>query len=166
MFVSKKKYDWLQRRLTETERQRDEYLGNAVKKTGEIHQLTGRIFEAENNLRAKVAECERLQEELTSVKEKYTAEVQKNFELVEMLAAECMDHKSLTNFERIKAMTVEEMTKVIAGRIWYFMCDCDSSQQLKCERFGQKPAGGCKECVDEDVKYWLESEVQEDESTN
>lgn len=85
MFVSKKKYDRLQSRLTAAERQRDEYLGNSVKKTGEIHRLTGRIFEAENNLRAKVAECERLQEELTSVKEKYTAEVQKNFKLVEML---------------------------------------------------------------------------------
>lgn len=69
----------------------------------------------------------------------------------------------MTNYERIKAMTVEEMANVIAERIWYFMCDCDSNQQLKCERAGQKPAGGCKECVDEDVKYWLESEVQEDD---
>lgn len=86
MFVSKNKYDRLQSRLTAAEQVKDNYFEKAVKETKENYKLTGKIFELENNLRAKVAECERLQEELTAVKEKYTAAVQENFELVEKLA--------------------------------------------------------------------------------
>ena len=36
---------------------------------------------------------------------------------VQTAAAECMDHKPLTNFERIKAMTVEEMAEFLQDLI-------------------------------------------------
>lgn len=69
----------------------------------------------------------------------------------------------LRKYEAIKVMSVEEMAKVIAEKIWASMCDCNDMQQLRCEHYKGKPAGGCIECITKDVEEWLESEVQEDE---
>lgn len=71
---------------------------------------------------------------------------------VQTAAAECMDHKPLTNFERIKAMTVEEMAKLLA-EIGYDGCTFCPAKVL------------CEEMVlscENIIKLWLESEVQEE----
>ncbi len=86
MFVSKKKYDRLQSRLTAAEHMKDEYFNHSVKKTGEIYKLNEKLFELENKLSAKETECEKLLKDNAELKVKYTETAHKNFELVEMLA--------------------------------------------------------------------------------
>ena len=55
---------------------------------------------------------------------------------VQTAAEECIDHKSLTNYERIKAMTVEEMAEMLCETLEF-------------------------EIEYDVVLQWLESEVEE-----
>lgn len=57
----------------------------------------------------------------------------------------------MTNFEKIKTMTVEEMAKLLdEGECWH------------CVRYKTQTALECLGCVCADgVKQWLESEVEE-----
>ncbi|MBR5306866.1 MAG: hypothetical protein IKU47_08080 [Oscillospiraceae bacterium] len=70
---------------------------------------------------------------------------------VQTAAQECIDHKPLTNFERIKAMSLEEMAMFITTT--YIGADpwCDRH----CEMQGED---NCNRCL----AKWLNSEVQEE----
>lgn len=74
---------------------------------------------------------------------------------VQTAAEECIDHKSLTNYERIKAMTVEEMAAAIYNGISSDPCDY-------CEHNAMYCAAQCKDMSHtEIIAKWLESEVEE-----
>ena len=70
------------------------------------------------------------------------------FEKMQATARECIDHKSVTQFDRIKAMSVEEMAE--------FICSIYDDTRDKCI------AGYTIPNYDEDnIGYWLNLEVEE-----
>ncbi|MBQ7815786.1 MAG: hypothetical protein IJ339_00320 [Oscillospiraceae bacterium] len=69
---------------------------------------------------------------------------------VQTAAEECIDHKPLTNFERIKAMTVEEIA------VFFAKAKADLERTYR-QVIAYKVAD-----VNENIE-WLESEVQEDD---
>lgn len=74
---------------------------------------------------------------------------------VQAAARECIDHKPLTNFERIKTMTVEEL---IDWCRYKFDCPyCPAWEYCGAEDIAE--AGNCKSAL----KIWLEKEVQEND---
>lgn len=75
---------------------------------------------------------------------------------VQTAARECIDHKPLTNFERIKAMTIEEMAYYLVER---WNCpDCSEHERLSDNPLlkGQSCDMQCKK----HCREWLESEVE------
>lgn len=62
----------------------------------------------------------------------------------------------MTNYEKIKAMSVEEMAKVIEKTISYNLCCYCIGKRKDCPNY----CGGKEEY--EIVLEWLESEVEED----
>lgn len=59
----------------------------------------------------------------------------------------------MTNFEKIKSMSIDEMSKTDMGG--YFSCPYDTPY-ANCE-MGKKFDDDCIKCT----KYWLESEAEE-----
>lgn len=72
------------------------------------------------------------------------------FEKMQAMARECIDHKPVTQFDRIKAMSVEEMALLL--------CNCSDCGNGRC--YGNdlctQGDGACNGLV-----KWLESEVSE-----
>lgn len=72
------------------------------------------------------------------------------FEKMQATARECIDHKPVTQFDRIKAMSVEEMAQLL--------CDCSDCGNGRC--YGNdlctQGDGACNGLV-----KWLEQEVSE-----
>ena len=72
------------------------------------------------------------------------------FEKMQATARECIDHKPVTQFDRIKAMSVEEMAEFICG---IFDIQPDDSKYIN---------GDVIPMYDEnEIRQWLESEVSE-----
>ena len=72
------------------------------------------------------------------------------FEKMQATARECIDHKPVTQFDRIKAMSVEEMAEFICG---IFDIQPDDSKFIN---------GDLIPMYDEnEIRQWLESEVSE-----
>ena len=67
------------------------------------------------------------------------------FDKVQSLARDCIDHKPTTQFDRIKAMSVEKLAEFICDNF-----DCDVCPAC-CEEY----CSGSKA-----TKKWLESEVE------
>lgn len=74
------------------------------------------------------------------------------FEKMQAMARECIDHKPVTQFDRIKAMSVEEMAEC---SIPFFNCPYDTPY-VGCD-MGKKFDDDCIKCT----KAWLEQEVSE-----
>ena len=72
------------------------------------------------------------------------------FEKMQAMARECIDHKPVTQFDRIKAMSVEEMAQLL--------CNCSDCGNGRC--YGNdlctQGDGACNGLV-----KWLEQEVSE-----
>lgn len=72
------------------------------------------------------------------------------FEKMQATARECIDHKPVTQFDRIKAMSVEEMAEFICG---IFDIQPDDSKFIN---------GDLIPMYDEnEIRQWLEQEVSE-----
>ena len=72
------------------------------------------------------------------------------FEKMQAMARECIDHKPVTQFDRIKAMSVEEMAEFICG---IFDIQPDDSKFIN---------GDLIPMYDEnEIRQWLEQEVSE-----
>lgn len=72
------------------------------------------------------------------------------FEKMQATARECIDHKPVTQFDRIKGMCVEEMAEFICG---IFDIQPDDSKFIN---------GDLVSMYDEnEIQQWLESEVSE-----
>ena len=71
------------------------------------------------------------------------------FEKMQDTARECIDHKPVTQFDRIKAMSVEEMADYFNG---IFDCSNCPNDMFLCESKGSV----CTKYI----KQWLESEVE------
>ena len=68
----------------------------------------------------------------------------------------------MTNYDRIKAMSVEEMAKFIdthnddlGGKICFWYCEKTTGSKYKCPYNEEERDKRCIECV----KQWLKSEV-------
>ena len=72
------------------------------------------------------------------------------FEKMQATARECIDHKPVTQFDRIKAMSVEEMADYLNG---IFDCSNCPNDMFLCESKGSV----CTKYI----KQWLNSEVEE-----
>lgn len=72
------------------------------------------------------------------------------FEKMQAMARECIDHKPVTQFDRIKAMSVEEMADYFNG---IFDCSNCPNDMFLCESEGSV----CTKYI----KQWLEQEVSE-----
>ena len=79
----------------------------------------------------------------------FTTDNKDYFEKVQSVARDCIDHKPITNFDRIKAMSVEELANFIPNWSYTKACKCDEEIYVDCNN-------ECWKCV----KEWLESEVQ------
>lgn len=80
----------------------------------------------------------------------FTTDNKDYFEKVQSVAEECIDHKPITQFDRIKAMSVEELAKLL--------CNCSDCGNGRCY--------GNDLCTQGDgasngIVKWLESEVTE-----
>ena len=72
------------------------------------------------------------------------------FEKMQATARECIDHKPVTQFDHIKAMTIEEMAEFICG---IFDVQPDDSKFIN---------GDLIPMYDEnEIRQWLEQEVSE-----
>ena len=72
------------------------------------------------------------------------------FEKIQAMARECIDHKPVTQFDRIKAMTIEEMAEFICG---IFDVQPDDSKYIN---------GDLIPMYDEnEIRQWLQMEVSE-----
>lgn len=72
------------------------------------------------------------------------------FEKMQATARECIDHKSVTQFDCIKAMSIEEMAEFICG---IFDVQLDDSKFIN---------GDLIPMYDEnEIRQWLEQEVSE-----
>ena len=72
------------------------------------------------------------------------------FEKMQAMARECIDHKPVTQFDRIKAMSVEEMAEFICG---IFDIQPDDSKFIN---------GDLIPMYDEnEIRQWLQMEVSE-----
>lgn len=73
---------------------------------------------------------------------------------------ECIDNKPVTQFDRIKAMNIEELADVLYDtndKICFENCNASTGNKFSC-RFGENvDISECKNCI----KRWLESEVTE-----
>ena len=67
-----------------------------------------------------------------------------------------------TNLDCIKTEDAQRLVMRIALFVWKTLCECNGVQQMKCERIGGMPEGGCLEHITDDARYWLESEVDND----
>ena len=68
----------------------------------------------------------------------------------------------MTNFEKIKAMSPDEMADFMHGaadRICFENCIRETGNEFSCKHGGEIPAGACVKCM----KHWLESEAADDE---
>ena len=72
------------------------------------------------------------------------------FEKMQATARECIDHKPVTQFDRIKAMSVEEMAQLL--------CNCSDCGNGRCygNDLCSQGDGACNGLV-----KWLEQEVSE-----
>ena len=72
----------------------------------------------------------------------------------------CVCRPPMTNFERIRNMTLEEMANALYERpMSYVDCEkyCAYTKDGRCDKFDDDGKGSC---VD-GIKLWLESEVEE-----
>lgn len=80
----------------------------------------------------------------------FQTDIKAYFEKMQAMARECIDHKPVTQFDRIKAMSVEEMAEFICG---IFDIQPDDSKFIN---------GDLIPMYDEnEIWQWLESEVPE-----
>lgn len=80
------------------------------------------------------------------------------FEKMQATARECIDHKPVTQFDRIKAMSIDELAMFISGIYDY---EYESPVYNEVES-GKHICGDFIPNYDEDsIKKWLESEVSE-----
>lgn len=77
----------------------------------------------------------------------FTTDNKDYFKKVQSVAEECIDHKPITQFDRIKAMSVEQLAQLLNS--------CDFNYPPYCN----DPDGSETFCLD-CAKKWLESEVQ------
>ena len=63
--------------------------------------------------------------------------------------------KKMTNFERIKEMSVEELAEVFEDKVSTFDCEVCSSKYAETEHCEER---GCKKFAVKRLKKWLESE--------
>lgn len=80
------------------------------------------------------------------------------FEKMQATARECIDHKPVTQFDRIKAMSIDELAMFISG-----ICDYEYESPVYNEvESGKHICGDFIPDYNEDnIKKWLESEVSE-----
>lgn len=80
----------------------------------------------------------------------FQTDIKAYFEKMQATARECIDHKPVTQFDRIKAMSVEEMAQLL--------CNCSDCGNGRC--YGNdlctQGDGACNGLV-----KWLEQEVSE-----
>ena len=93
----------------------------------------------------------------------FTTDNKDYFEKVQSVARDCIDHKPITQFDRIKAMSVDEMAKFIEecdlgleSKICFEQCKKMTGDEYKCPYPEEERLSHCIDCV----KQWLESEVQ------
>lgn len=80
----------------------------------------------------------------------FQTDIKAYFEKMQATARECIDHKPVTQFDRIKAMTIEEMAEFICG---IFDVQPDDSKYIN---------GDLIPMYDEnEIRQWLEMEVSE-----
>lgn len=80
------------------------------------------------------------------------------FEKMQATARECIDHKPVTQFDRIKAMSIDELAMFISGIYDY---EYESPVYNEVES-GKHICGDFIPDYNEDnIKKWLESEVSE-----
>lgn len=84
----------------------------------------------------------------------FTTDNKDYFEKVQSVARDCIDHKPITQFDRIKAMSVEEMAENIKNAIEDCEKHCAFTKNGKCNSFGDGDV-----CA-KGIELWLESEVQ------
>ena len=88
--------------------------------------------------------------EIIGIKEDFAAYCEK-FGDVRMIEVE-EESQAMTNFDRIKAMSIDELAKFIPDWSYTKACKCDELPYAQCNY-------ECDKCV----KEWLESEVEPDE---
>ena len=80
------------------------------------------------------------------------------FKKVQSVARDCIDHKPITQFDRIKAMSVEELAETIKNTVEDCEKHCAFTKNGKCNSFGDVDV-----CA-KGIELWLESEGQENEN--
>lgn len=93
----------------------------------------------------------------------FTTDNKDYFKKVQSVARDCIDHKPITQFDRIKAMSVEELARVIdkydlgiSSKICFEKCEKMTGDKYHCSYPEEERESKCIDCV----KEWLESEVQ------
>ena len=80
----------------------------------------------------------------------FQTDIKAYFEKMQATARECIDHKPVTQFDRIKAMNIDEMAEHFNG---IFDCSNCPNDMFLCESKGSV----CTKYI----KQWLEQEVSE-----
>lgn len=87
----------------------------------------------------------------------FTTDNKGYFNKVQSVARDCIDHKPITQFDRIKAMSVVELARFIAEKITQQEC-VELTQDIS--NITATHIESIKNCVFKEYLRWLESEVQ------